>query len=92
MKKLLRLSLAAAVLAAQPALAEVVELGDRGALEPTRVDPPRGTTMDTVRARYGEPLEQVPPVGQPPITRWVYDEAVVYFEGNLVLHSVKRAD
>ncbi len=50
--------------------------------------PERGTRMDAVRAALGEPRKVVGPVGDPPITRWVYDEFTVYFEHQRVLHSV----
>lgn len=52
--------------------------------------PDRGTTMETVRARLGEPARRVGPVGDPPITRWVYDRFTVYFEHDRVLHAVKN--
>lgn len=54
--------------------------------------PERGTSMDTVRARLGSPERRVGPVGEPPITRWVYDRFTVFFEHDRVLHSVKRRD
>lgn len=54
--------------------------------------PPRGTTMEVVRSRLGQPRERTPAVGDPPITRWVYDEFTVYFEHDRVIHSVKRRD
>lgn len=50
--------------------------------------PGRGMTMEQVRNRFGSPQEKVPPVGEPPITRWEYGDFTVYFEHNLVLHSV----
>ncbi len=50
--------------------------------------PPRGATMDQVRARYGEPARVLPAVGEPPITRWVYDGFTVYFEHDRVISSV----
>lgn len=50
--------------------------------------PERGTRMDAVRANLGEPNKTVGPVGEPPITRWIYDEFTVYFEHQRVLHSV----
>lgn len=52
--------------------------------------PERGTTMKGVRARLGEPNRRIGPVGEPPITRWVYDRFTVYFEHNRVLHAVKN--
>lgn len=50
--------------------------------------PERGTTKSQVRAALGAPGKKVPPVGEPPISRWIYDEFIVYFERNRVLHSV----
>lgn len=54
--------------------------------------PPRGVTMEAVRSRLGPPSHRTPAVGDPPITRWVYDEFTVYFEHDRVIHSVKRRD
>jgi hypothetical protein len=50
--------------------------------------PSRGMSMDRVRERFGEPERQEGPVGEPPISRWVYPDYNVYFERNLVLTSV----
>ena len=50
--------------------------------------PDRGMTMDQVLQQYGEPQQRLGPVGEPPITHWVYDGYVVYFEHQHVLHSV----
>ncbi|HEY5604606.1 MAG TPA: hypothetical protein VIM41_16000 [Gammaproteobacteria bacterium] len=52
--------------------------------------PARGTTMDQVKEEFGSPLEVRGPVGNPPITRWVYDRFVVHFEHQYVIHSVVR--
>ena len=52
--------------------------------------PDRGTTMARVRERLGEPGTVRGPVGEPPITRWVYDGVTVYFEHDRVIHSVER--
>lgn len=54
--------------------------------------PDRGLTMDTVRARFGAPSDIVGPVGDPPITRWVFPDYTVYFEHNRVIHSVVHRD
>lgn len=45
-------------------------------------------TMANVRALWGAPVRVLPAVGRPPITRWVYPRFIVYFERNLVLHTV----
>jgi hypothetical protein len=50
--------------------------------------PTNGRTMDQVKARFGEPVKVYPAVGKPPITRWNYPQFSVYFEHNLVIHSV----
>ncbi|MGM0594168.1 MAG: hypothetical protein ACQETD_06495 [Pseudomonadota bacterium] len=57
---------------------------DRAAVEM----PVKGMPMEQVRQRYGQPLEVKPAVGDPPITRWVYDDYTVYFEYSSVIHSV----
>lgn len=50
--------------------------------------PGRGMHMDQVEAKFGTPKEKIPAVGNPPITRWVYDNYTVYFERDIVLDSV----
>jgi len=50
--------------------------------------PVKGMTKEAVRAQYGEPNKIVPPVGDPPISRWVYGRYTVYFEYEYVIHSV----
>lgn len=50
--------------------------------------PGNGLSMSEVEARYGAPLQRHAAVGQPPITRWVYDDYSVYFEYQLVIESV----
>lgn len=49
---------------------------------------PRGIEMNEVKAKKGEPREVLGPVGNPPITRWVYDDGeIIVFEYNLVVDS-----
>ncbi|HET8700899.1 MAG TPA: hypothetical protein VFL97_04440 [Nitrococcus sp.] len=55
------------------------------------VTPVRGATMDHVRQRFGMPVQILPAVGEPPITRWVYPQFIVYFERHWVIHSVDVA-
>lgn len=45
-------------------------------------------TMAQVAQKFGQPQKKLPAVGNPPITRWVYQKYVVYFERNRVIHSV----
>jgi hypothetical protein len=49
--------------------------------------PSSGQSMEMVRARFGEPKQKLTPVGEPPITRWVYAKFTVYFEYNFVVNS-----
>lgn len=54
--------------------------------------PDRGAAMSTVRDRLGEPQRAIDPVGDPPITRWIYERFTVYFEHDRVIHAVKNRD
>ena len=53
--------------------------------------PVHGMNMANVEHVFGTPLEKQEAVGKPPITRWVYADYVVYFEYNIVLHTVMKA-
>lgn len=55
---------------------------------PSIARPAHGMTMDQVEQRFGAPRERLGPVGEPPISHWVYDDFVVYFENRHVIHSV----
>ena len=50
--------------------------------------PARGTTMERVQASFGSPSIQGETVGEPPISRWDYPGFVVFFEHDLVIHTV----
>ncbi len=50
--------------------------------------PAHGATMTQVRTQFGEPAQSLSAVGEPPITRWVYDGFTVYFEHDKVIHAV----
>jgi len=52
--------------------------------------PRRGMSMDKVQFEYGQPVAISDSVGKPPITRWTYNDRVVYFEYSTVLHVVAR--
>ena len=54
----------------------------------TQVMPKRGITMDQVMESFGEPDNRYGPIGEPPITEWVYGSFRVYFEHQIVLHSI----
>lgn len=50
--------------------------------------PGNGLSMSEVEARYGTPQDKRAAVGEPPISRWVYDRWSVYFEYDRVLYTV----
>jgi hypothetical protein len=52
--------------------------------------PARAMTMDQVRDQFGSPREVMGPVGNPPITRWIYGDFVVTFESEYVIHSAAK--
>ncbi|NOQ82347.1 MAG: hypothetical protein GQ548_07475 [Methylophaga sp.] len=54
-----------------------------GVLRPTQ-----GMTMNKVEQEYGTAENQSGPVGEPPITTWTYPNFLVFFEDNIVIHSV----
>ncbi len=50
--------------------------------------PRSGASMDRVEQRFGPPQSVLGPVGEPPITRWVYPGYTVYFEHRNVINVV----
>ena len=50
--------------------------------------PVRGMSQDSVLADYGEPASITAAVGEPPISKWIYEDFTVYFESSVVIHSV----
>ena len=50
--------------------------------------PAHGMIMEQVLQQYGEPQQRLGPVGEPPISHWVYGDFIVYFEHQHVIHSV----
>ncbi|MDO6461674.1 hypothetical protein Q4485_13270 [Granulosicoccaceae sp. 1_MG-2023] len=83
-----RALLLAALLGSGAAVADNLKLPEPGRHDTAA--PRHGEAMRDVLAEYGEPSERLPAVGAPPISRWVYDEFRVYFEGDRVIHSVSR--
>ena len=75
------------LIASGPASADVL-LIDGIKSAPVIQTPRNGLSMAQVRQQFGEPAQEVPAVGEPPISRWEYTGYTVYFENDLVLHSV----
>ena len=65
-----------------------VPVGQQG--EQSIQTPERGLTKAQVLARFGEPKSRMSAVGEPPITRWVYNGYTVYFDNDYVVHSVRH--
>ena len=76
-----------ALIASGPVAADVL-LIDSIESAPAMQTPRNGLSMAQVRQQFGDPAQEVPAVGEPPISRWEYDSYTVYFEHDLVLHSV----
>lgn len=83
-----------ALAGAQAALAETVVVDDQVQVRPAGIETPsKGMSMGDVEKRFGAPAQKHAAVGgtgvkQPPITRWDYTGFSVFFERNLVIHSV----
>ena len=52
--------------------------------------PGRGMSMDEVESRFGAPKQKFNQVGDPPITRWLYEDFTVYFEYTYVINAVSH--
>ena len=50
----------------------------------------RGLSMQSVRAKWGEPRAKRGAIGDPPISRWDYPNYGVYFEYDHVVHAVQK--
>jgi len=86
------------------ALALALGLGVAGQIQAEQVTVPVGTQADrshaslpengmsqkAVREHWGAPQEIRQAVGQPPISQWHYSDFIVYFEDDMVLHTVMK--
>lgn len=77
---------------ALPAQADVLSIAEPTYNTPNSAEgvlrPQRGMTMAQVEAKFGAAAEKRSAIGEPPITRWRYPQFDVFFEHNLVIHSV----
>lgn len=90
MPRLITLGALALLAATAVATADVLDMPapTEGRVEIDQSLPTRGMTMDKVMEAFGAPRERQDAVGEPPITRWVYDGYTVYFEHKWVIHTV----
>ena len=86
----LKISVAVLALGAvAPVVAETLAIDGQVTIKPVSVETPqRGSSMDAVKAKFGEPSNTAGPVGNPAITKWFYPTFVVVFENDKVLHAV----
>ncbi|TQV81341.1 hypothetical protein FKG94_09630 [Exilibacterium tricleocarpae] len=85
--------LLAAILAGSAAVtAETIEIPvGQQAQEKWSLDRPvKGMNKQQVEALFGRPQVWNDPTGDPPISSWVYNEFVVYFEYEHVIHTVLK--
>ena len=77
---------------ALPAKADVLSIAEPTYKTPNSAEgvlrPTRGMTMAQVEAKFGAAAEKRAAIGEPPISRWRYADFDVFFEHNLVIHSV----
>lgn len=83
------LALAAAVVLSPAVQADTLMI-DAIESDASASKPRSGVTMDTVEQRFGAPEERIPAVGDPPISRWLYQDFTVYFEYDRVIFSVVK--
>ena len=76
------------LLFAASAQAERVQIPGHYNAGESMVMPQRGTNMQQVLAEFGEPERRIDAIGEPPITTWDYGDFRVYFEYEIVLHSM----
>ena len=73
----------------QPAVAgDILTIPGHVPVASKQMMPKRGISMDDVLGQFGEPDQRSGPVGEPPITEWIYGSFRVYFEYQTVLHTV----
>lgn len=89
---LLSALVATLVLSAAPTsvLADRVKLSVGEQREAGQELPRNGLTQERVKEHYGEPRRRIAPVGEPPISRWEYEDYIVYFEHDRVLKTVVK--
>jgi len=88
-KELLSILVAVGSLISAPiAMSESVsmQVSDQG--DQYQQTPNNGQKMENVEIEFGTPIQKISPVGEPPITKWVYQGFTVYFEHEIVLHTV----
>jgi hypothetical protein len=83
-------ALLAAITAPGLATAETIEVpvGQQAKQKWTIDRPITGMKQSQVEALFGKPVDWRKAVGDPPISSWIYQDFVVYFEYDHVIHTV----
>jgi len=78
--------------AASISYADVISIAEPSYSTPNTVEgvlrPKRGMTMNDVEQKFGQADNTTGPIGEPPISTWTYSDFSVFFEDNIVIHSV----
>lgn len=90
LRMMLAICALAALTQAGDAAAETLQMRDATGQSVPR--PARGLSKAVVEARYGPPSQRLAPVGNPPISSWIYPTFIVYFEYDHVVHTVATPD
>ncbi|MCF6262275.1 MAG: hypothetical protein L3J24_01585 [Xanthomonadales bacterium] len=72
--------------------ADVLRMPDMLTSEELPGLPQNGLTQQQVRQQHGSPLKEHPAIGDPPITRWDYQDYSVFFENKLVITAVQKPE
>ena len=88
----LLMSLSAGLMASSATYAEVIQIPVASQANDLQSvpRPERGSSKEQVLAEYGDAVNIIDSVGQPPISRWEYQDFYVVFESNFVIHSVLK--
>jgi len=65
-----------------------IPVGQQGQDKQSVARPRTGMSQAQVKDSYGNPVEWTSPVGDPPISKWIYKDFIVVFEYDHVIHSV----
>lgn len=88
-KHLVITTLGTAMLWAGSAYAQVVTIDQTQSAKVLNL-PAKGSSKAAVAKKFGQPVKRVGAVGKPPISRWIYDDYIVVFEYNHVVHAFAR--
>lgn len=89
MRQITPLILMTALFALPPlAMSDTLLLDSIAKTSPNIAHPNRGRNMEQVYDKFGQAQQEIPAIGKPPITRWIYKNFTVYFEHDRVIKTV----